>query len=178
MSLINKTELNAKKAARRFSKGIVCRIITGAPMVSFMVQEGIIPKNIQITNPEIAFASARSRVFVIPVYNFPELIEAARYAGINMPNKDNQSTQADPEPVASGLLDSQRTLRRQEPLIKFLKQNVIMVAIQRSSIPKGILKSLFNQDVLIDSIDSSQAVYGDLIYRNSTMVKDYLEWDK
>jgi hypothetical protein len=177
MRAFKKVETNAKLASRRFSKGIVCKIIKGARVIDFMISNQIVPVGLIFPDNEIAYASNRNRVFVIPLYNYEEFEQLVADAGLSFkPGQSQNSIPTTPGNEEQSALRLQKELRRQEPLLNFLEQNMIMVAINPLTIPKNLLANIKRVDVLVDSIDTSQAINGEFVYTTTTYTNEYKDW--
>lgn len=177
MRPFKKAEASAKIASRRFSKGIVCKIITGVSIIDFMVSSNLIPQGMTILDKEIAYSSVRNRVFVVPLYNYEEFQELAGDAGLALKPGQSQTTKpVTLEDKKQSPFELRKELKRQEPLLNFLKQNMIMVAINPLTIPKNIPELIKKVDVLVDSIDTTQAINGEFVYRTTPLANDYRDW--
>jgi hypothetical protein len=177
MRAFKKAETNAKLASRRFSKGIVCKIIRGARVIDFIVSTNLIPQGMIFPDNEIAYASNRNRVFVIPLYNDEEFQQLVADAGLSFKPGQSQTNAPVPfEDKKQSPFQLQRELKRQEPLLNFLRQNMIMVAINPLTIPKNLPANIKKVDVLVDSIDTSQAINGEFVYKTTTYNNEYRDW--
>lgn len=185
MRSLKRVENTARIASRRFSKGIICNIITGSALVSFIQASNLIPKGLEFSqNSDVAFSFKRQRVFVVPSYNFDEMRMLASDAGLIIPATGGRSfipnpnkLQLDPEEQrVSSVFSYERELRKKDALYQFLQQNMIMAAVQAKSLPKDILAFLNKVDVVIDSIDTGQAVRGDFVPKTGTIPGDYASW--
>jgi hypothetical protein len=186
-----KVEHNARIASRRFSKGIVCKIIQGQAIVQFLQSAGLVPFGLEFTTmPDVAYSKNRHRVFVIPNYNYPDLVRIANDAGIGssptqtFKNFSETSTAKEDEVVdpqeqkIRSVFELERLARKKDVLIDFLKQNMIVVSIDPQTIPKNLDIMLKKVDVVIDSIDLSQATRGDLVPTTTKLGNDSARWDK
>jgi hypothetical protein len=177
MRAFKKAEANAKLASRRFSKGIVCRIIKGARVIDFIVSSNLVPQGLIFPDIEIAYASNRNRVFVVPLYNYEEFEQLIGEAGLSLRLGQSQNpAPTPPNNEKQNAFQLQKELRRQEPLLNFLKQNMIMVAINPLTIPKNLPANIKKVDVLVDSIDTSQAINGEFVYTTTTYTNEYKDW--
>jgi hypothetical protein len=181
MRSLKKVEQGARIASRRFSKGIICRIISGELLVGFLQASGLVPKGLEFTdNVRYAVSLKRQRVFVVPLYNYPELEVLAGEAGVgSIPSSGPPAVPLNPEEerVAS-VFKFEREVRKKDILYDFLQQNMIMVAINLGSLPKdGLLRMVESCDVIIDSIDSGQASRGDFVFKTAKIIGDYETWD-
>ena len=185
MRSLKRVENTARIASRRFSKGIICNIITGDALVSFIQSSNLIPKGLEFSaTPGIAFSYKRGRVFVVPSYNFEEMKKLASDAGLLIPTTGGRNFTSDPnklqldpeEQKINSVFSYERELRKKDTLYQFLQQNMIMVSIQAKSLPKEMLAYLKNVDVVIDSIDTGQAVRGDFVPKTGSIPGDYASW--
>lgn len=185
MRSLKRVENTARIASRRFSKGIICNIITGDALVSFIQASNLIPKGLEFSqNFGVAFSFKRQRVFVVPSYNFDELTILASDAGLLIPTTQTRSSTPDPtksqldpeEQRINSVFSYERELRKKDILYQFLQQNMIMVSVSAQSLPKNLLTFLKNVDVVIDSIDTGQAVRGDFVPKTGSLPGDYTSW--
>jgi hypothetical protein len=184
MKGIKGIEARANTAARRFSKGIVSRIIHGRDLVSFIQYNSLVPSGITFEDRELAFSMHKSVAFVIPLYNLPDLYSISEKAGVSaiigaaqdaVLTQDFTSGNGQPE---GGIHRLEAKLKREESLLYFLKQNLVMAFINQEILPKGIPELLKKTDILIDNTDTLQAVVGEVVLRNNLYPNDRKQWNK
>ena len=183
MKGIQGVEARAKLASRRFSKGITARIAAGRDLVNFIQYNGLVPAGLTFEDPAFAFSMRRSRAFVIPTYSIPELESITKQAGISAivgaaqdPVTVENFTTNKNQP-AGGIHGLESKLRREESLLQFLKQNLVMVYINQQSLPKNLPEILKSMDVLIENTDTVQAVVGEVVLKNATYPNDRKQWN-
>jgi hypothetical protein len=181
MRSLKKLDQGARTASRRFSKGILCRIISGEALIGYLQANGLVPKGLEFTDSvKYAVSLRRQRVFVVPVYNYPELEVLVEQAGLgSIPSSGPSANPLNPaEKKVASVFKYQRELRKKDILYDFLQQNMIMVAVNLGSLPKdGLLRMVESCDVIIDSIDSGQASRGDFVFKTAKIIGDYETWD-
>ena len=173
MRFIKKLDKNLKTASRRFGKSIVCNIITGSPLVTFIVSYSykLIPVGMVFEDPTIAFSLAKGKALVVPMYDYPELLEAAKIAGLSLSvgaeqdativrDKIDSPTRQGPD---QSYQDIDSVARRNEPLLRFLQQKLVIVNIPINLIPKGIPEYIKSCNVLIESLDVGHSISGTLV---------------
>lgn len=180
-----KIEQKLETASRRFGKGIICRILQG-PIVAYLVANNLVPKELaDFPDPSIAVSSTKYRVFVIPLNSYNDYTEAARQAGVMVfgsslsqesKAKDTFTERTNPDSSLSSITDLERLMISQEPLLRFLRQNLIMVSIHPSQLPRGRFDDIKKMDVMIDSLDVSQSVSGTLVPRTYTSSEPNPRW--
>jgi hypothetical protein len=185
MRSLKKVENNSRIASRRFSKGIICNIITGTAMVSFIQASGLVPKGLEFfQNSDVAYSYRRQRVFVVPSYNYDEMRRLAADAGLMFPatadtgfiQNPGRTSLTEEQQKTYSVFTLEREVRKKDILYQFLQQNMIMVAIQSKYLPKDMLSYLKDVDVIIDSIDTGQAVRGDFVNKSRSLPGDYTSW--
>lgn len=180
MKAIRKLEKNSKIASRRFSKSIVCRILTG-PVVGFITANNLLPPGIVFNDIKVAYSSNKNRVIVIPLFDFPDYEEVLALSGIGFSAQQDQSVETRGVLDSYGfkdLLQAEQALRKKEPLLKFLKQNMVVAVINPETLPKNLPKILAEGglDVIVDSIDTTQSVYGTFVPRSRTDTSGNEQW--
>ena len=181
MKAIRRLEKNSKIASRRFSKSIVCRILTG-PVVGFIIANNLLPPGIVFNDINVAYSSNKNRVVIIPLFDFPDYEEVLALAGLGFSSQQDQTAGSKGIIDSYGfkdLLQAEHALRKKEPLLKFLKQNMIVAAVNPVTIPKNLPRLLADGslDIIIDSIDTTQSVYGTFVPRSRTDTSGNEQWN-
>lgn len=178
MRPLQKVEHNAKIASRRFSKSILCSIIEGLGIIAFMKQNLLIPTGM-IVNDEFAYSTSHNRLFVVPLSNKEEFDILVANAGLSLSTTKDQMGNSTPGTTKEeGIQDQISAANRKEPLLKFLKQTMLMVAINKQDIPKDLPQVLKICNVLVESIDTSQAIAATLVPKSVAHENNSKQWNK
>ena len=186
MRSLRKVEHNARIASRRFSKGIVCRIIQGKPLLQYMQASGLVPRGLEFQeNFELAYSPRRGRVFVIPLHDYNQFLTIAAEAGYgkvsdSLGNTPRVASANEDDPDAARLrsvFEYERNLRSKDILYNFLKDHMVVVAINVGNIPKdGLLSMLSKVDVIIDTVDTGQDCRGDFVSKTEKYSNENRSW--
>lgn len=171
-----KIEQKLETASRRFGKGITCIILQG-PIVKYLKESGLIPLSTVFPNPSIAL-STKYRAFAVPMSKYKDLAIVAKQAGVTIygvsipqdqPAKSSfiGSSQED-ESRLDSLNDFELMILKHEPLRNFIRQNLLMIFINKTQLPNGRPGEIAKMDILVDSIDVGQAITGTLVPKSVT----------
>ena len=166
-----KIEQKLETASRRFGKGINCIVLQG-PIVKYLKDYGLIPPGVVFSEPSIAF-STKYRAFAVPMSKYQDLAKIAKQAGVTIygvsipqdqPAQSNfiNSSEEDNSRLDS-LSDLELMVLKHEPLRNFLRQNMLMIFINKNQLPKGRQKEIVKMDILVDSLDVGQSISGTLV---------------
>lgn len=170
----SKIEQKLETASRRFGKGVSCKILQG-PIVTYLKESGIAPPGTIFPDPSVAFSS-KYRAFAIPIAKYNDLAIVANQAGIRIwdvsipqdqNSKSNFVNNSDEDnSKLNSLTDFELMILKHEPLRNFLRQNMLMVFINKNQLPRGIQQDIKKMDILVDSLDVGQSIHGILIPKN------------
>lgn len=171
-----KIEQKLETASRRFGKGITCIILQG-PIVKYLKESGLVPVSTVFPNPAVALTT-KYRAFAVPMSKYEDLAVVAKQAGVTIygvsipqdqPAKSSfiRSSEED-ESRLDSLNDFELMVLKHEPLRNFLRQNLLMIFINKAQLPNGRPAEIVKMDILVDSIDVGQAISGTLVPKSFT----------
>lgn len=180
MNLTNKITQRSKLDSRRFAKGVACRIISDLLLISFIRAKGLIPAT--IIPGANGYDIITSRLLAIPLNKWSNLQDLVAAASINVDINNNsiprpENFSAGEEAYTKRLSDLVAIKAKQDFLINFLRQNLILVFLPPSKLPAGAaIPDPDVYDIIIDSIDLSQSVDAELILRVKENVRGSKKW--
>jgi hypothetical protein len=210
MSLFEKLRNVSRIDSRRFSKGTICRILDESiyvGIVELVVKTGLIPLQVQL-HERVAVDTENGRIFALPITKLPQLKEEVAALGnikkdfeVNLTEKGEELAAE----IAGGnpltLLDriqegvkrvgqvtfeedsqkSLQILRREEPIIDFLRQSMVMASIPPGRWPDGgwlIDDGQARYDLLIETLDVGQAIDAQFVIRKWENIRPILRWSE
>lgn len=182
MNLVNKITQKAKLDSRRFAKSVACRIISNTVWLSFIRSKNLIPAGFV---PSInGYDVITSRLLAVPIQKWAELTKLFNEANpIRTPSQELDSlrnTLTENEAGFSIQLSALEKIQaKQEVLVAFLRQNLVLVYLPISKLPAGeTIPNPEIYDIIIDSIDVSQSVDAELILKVQDSVRGFKSWSR
>jgi len=156
MGLHDRIRQEAKIDSRRFGKSVMCDIIQGTSHKKLLVEGKILPQGfVLLEQYEGAFDPIVNMLFVMPRNKYEDFIKIEKNlsSGLNQPATEEQQAATDVD-AAKNIVDVNAKL------IKFLKQNTILVKMPDTDETKYVPKDPRYWGVVVDSVDVGTAVHG------------------
>jgi hypothetical protein len=151
-----------------------------------MQSNGLVPRGLEfLENFELAYSYRRGRVFVIPLHDYDQFLTIAAQAGYgkvsdslgNTPRVASANEDDPDEARLRSVFEYERSLRSKDILYNFLKDHMIVVAINVGNIPKdGLITMLRQVDVIIDTVDTGQDCRGDFVSKTEKYRDENRSW--